>query len=132
MAKIADMLFPMLRERFPGRGLHIQNGPQLCAIFPGVHPDVGDVEVCDDGDEITVYAGNFTHGHFSNYDDVAEEQKARLISEDVIEFLEAVFADQVVFWGSHQGGGGWRRLDLAPHPGPANGEYVWSGPRSAI
>jgi hypothetical protein len=132
MALIADILFPMLRDRFHDRGLHIQNEPQLCAIFPAVHPDVGDIEICDDGDEITVYAGNFTHGHFANYDDITEDQKAKLISEGVVEFLEAVFSDRVAFWGSHQGGGGWRRLDLAPHQVPASGEYVWSGPRNAI
>ncbi len=129
---IADTLFPMLRKRFPDRGLRIETRPEPCAVFPAIHPEVGDIEVCDDGDEVTVYAGTFTHGHFSNYDEIPGEQKAKIISSDVVEFLEAVFSDQVTFWGSHRGGGGWQRLDLAPSEDPDPGEYVWSGPRNAI
>jgi hypothetical protein len=122
----------MLRQRFADHGLRVDTQPQVCAIFPAAHPDVGDIRVCDDGDEVTVYAGNFTHGHFSNYDDIPEQQKATLISENVIDFLEAVFADRVGFWGSHKAGGGWRRLDIGPQKEPKAFEYVWSGPRRTI
>jgi hypothetical protein len=129
---MADTLFPTLRERFPHRGLRFESRPVPCAVFPAVHPDVGDIQVCDDGDEVTVYAGKFTHGHFSNYDEISGPEKRRIISEDVVEFLDAVFTDQVIFWGSHGGGGGWHRLDFGPCEDPEPGEYVWSGPRNAI
>jgi hypothetical protein len=129
---IADTLFPLLRERFADRGIRLESQPQVCAIFPAAHPEVGDIQVCDDGDEVTVYAGNFTHGHFSNYDDLPEGDKARDISESVIDFLEAVFADRVAFWGSHKTGGGWRRLDIGTQEKPKASEYVWSGPRRTI
>jgi hypothetical protein len=129
---IADTLFPMLRERFAGRGLRIETQPRVCAIFPAAHPEVGDIQVCDDGDEVTLYAGNFTHGHFSNYDKIPEQEKAKEISDSVVEFLEAVFADRVAFWGSHKTGGGWRRLDAGLQEKPEASEYVWSGPRQTI
>jgi hypothetical protein len=122
----------MLRVRFPDRGLRVETQPQASAIFPAAHAEVGDIQVCDDGDEVTVYAGSFTHGHFANYDAISDEQKARLISEDVIDFLDAVFADKVAFWGSHKGGGGWRRLDTGSQEKPRASEYVWSGPRRTI
>jgi hypothetical protein len=129
---ISDTLFPMLRERFPDRGMRLESRPEPCAIFPAVHQDVGDIEVCDDGDEVTVYAGKFTHGHFSNYNELSQTEKAQIISADVVEFLDAVFSDQVVFWGSHEGGGGWHRIDIGPYEDPEAGEYVWSGPRNVI
>ena len=86
----------------------------------------------DDGDEVTLYAGKFTHGHFANYDAISDEQKSKLISEDIIEFLEAVFADKVAFWGSHKSGDGWRRLDIGQQERSKAAEYVWSGPRQNI
>lgn len=125
---IADTLVPMLRERFPERGLRVETHPRLRFIFPAAHQDVGDILIYDDGDEITLHAGVFTHGHFSNYDAITDEQKAQLISEDVVNFLTAVFADRVVFWGSRKGGGGWRRLDIGSEESPRESEYVWSGP----
>ncbi len=129
---IFDTLLPMLTVRFPNAGVRIERGERLRAIIPAAHPDVGDIMFQDDGDEVTVYAGNFTHGHFANYDAISDEQKAKLISEDVVDFLDAVFADKVAFWGSHKCGGGWRRLDIGPQKQPEAAEYVWSGPRQNI
>jgi hypothetical protein len=120
----------MLGERFSNRGFRIETKPEVCIVFPAVNPIVGDIQICDDGHEITIYIGSFTHGHFACYDDIPDEQKAKLISEDVVEFLDAVFSDQVAFWGSHQGGGGWRRLDSVSAKASTNSEYVWSGRKS--
>lgn len=105
--------------------------PDPCITFPAKHSQVGDIQIFDDGDEITLVAGHFTHGHFSNYEDIADIEKAKKISEDVADFLNKVFSDQVVFWGSHKHGGGWRTLDSVntyqrKHPE----EYVWSGPKN--
>ncbi len=79
--------------------------------FPAVHADVGDIQIYDDGDEITVVAGNFTHGHFSNYEDISEEESERMIAENVADFLEKLFSDKVVLLGSHKGGGECRVVD---------------------
>ncbi len=77
----------------------------------------------DDGDEVTAYVGHFTHSHFSSYDDISEEAKAREISEDVMIFLEDLFADRVLLWGSHEKGGGWhfsRKTIYPPNPAGRN------------
>jgi hypothetical protein len=132
---IFDYLIPKLKERFPNRGLRVETSPGPRVIFPCVHPEVGDFEIRDDGDELTVCAGNFTHGHFSNFDEkLSKEKKAEQIAEDTITFLESVFADQIVFWGSSRGGGGWHHRS-EPNKffrtgilGKPKKEYVWSGP----
>jgi hypothetical protein len=126
---ISTILIPKLQERFPERGLRINAAPSPCAVFPAIHPEVGDIEIYDDGDELTVVAGNFTHGHFSNYDEgLSAEEKASAISDEVLGFLRDLFADQIVLWGSHQGSGGWfKRGEYSEYKGDAQ-EYVWSGP----
>jgi hypothetical protein len=108
--------------------------PDSCAVFPAIHPAVGDISIRDDGTELTVYIGNFTHLHFAYFeDDLSPEQKAHCIVEGVVQFLEDIFADRVIMWGSHRDGGG-----LSTHGSPGYAElrsprtrlerYVWSGP----
>lgn len=129
---IFEYLIPKLEKTFPNRGLRVDSSKGH-AVFPAIHHNVGDLKIHDDGDEITIYAGSFTHGHFSNYEkDLSREEAAKKISEDVIAFLEATFADKVVFWGSHAGGG-WRRFNepqkqICRDPAEIKGKYVWSGP----
>lgn len=125
---IADTLLPLLQNRFPGQGIIGGNHSEPCITFPAKHAEVGDIQIYDDGDEITLVVGKFTHGHFSNYDDIPEGEKERIIAEDVADFLEKLFTDQVVLWGSHQGGGGWRVLEADTPKKAGRNEYVWSGP----
>lgn len=126
---IRDYLLPLLEERFPQRFTIAPEGMEPCVTFPARHPEVGDVEIHDEGDEVTLVAGLFTHGHFSNYEDVPLAEREREIAEDVVDFLSKLFADQVVLWGSHMGGGGWLVIDPADFDARTypNG-YVWSGP----
>src|SRR5262249_32508638 len=113
----------------PDRGLRIGSSPPPCAVFPAVHPDVGDIQIYDDGDELTVVLGNFTHGHFANYEDnLAIEQKAEKVTEDVVAFLKALFADQIILWGSHERGGGWSGRSDRSDCEEDVPQYVWSGP----
>jgi hypothetical protein len=97
--------------------------------IPAVLPDVGDIVLQDDGDEVTAFVGHFTHSHFSNYDDITIPEKEQSIAEDVAQFLEQLFADRIVMWGSHLGGGGWHTIDCHERSHPKQKEYVWSGPR---
>jgi hypothetical protein len=130
---IAGILIPLLKQRFPNHRIKIGAGSEPCVTFLAVHPEVGDVQIHDDGEEITLIAGNFTHGHFSNYDKIPVEEKEKLIAENVVAFLDKLFADQVVLWGSHKGGGGWRVIASDSVEKSRRGkEYVWSGPRQPI
>jgi len=130
---ITDTLLPELRTRFADRRLHSGTAPNEVAIFPAAHPDVGAVTIWDDGDEATVGIGEITHGHFNPYDNsLSPEQIARRVTEEVIEFLEDLFADRVLLWKSPDGrSGGWRVLTSKTNDSLKEGSnltYLWSGP----
>ena len=128
---IFDCLIPELRQRFPDRGLEVTLAPAPRVVFPAIHPEVGNLVISDDGYEVTLEAGNFTHSHFSNYDEhLSEDQKGMRIAADVAQFLEELFADRIVLWGSHAGSGGWfPRCEQASPLFRSHGRlFVWSGP----
>ena len=88
------------------------------------------MEICDDGDEATVYF-NATHGHFSCYDEkLSTEQREQQITDDVIKFLESLLKDRVVVWQMLGGmAGGWRVLqpgEEPPTPSRARRQFLWS------
>src|SRR5947207_4097372 len=124
---LSSLLIPILRERFPGRGLVEGTPPDPCAVFPGTHPGIRRLSIHDDGGELTVCVDDLTHGHFAEYDDaVPEAEWERRVVDAVVEFLDALFADRVAVWGQAHLGGGWYRID----PGGSGGrhgvqEYVW-------
>jgi hypothetical protein len=128
---ISHFLIPRLQDSFGHRGLRIGNSPDPIAVFPAIHPSVGDIQIFDDGDEITLIAGDFTHGHFNCWDNESFiSEKAIRITNDVINFLDKLFADQIILWGSHKSGGGWRPIDSESfEEDNSSEEYVWSGPR---
>lgn len=98
---IAANLIPALQERFRDRGLRISEASPPVATFPAIHPDVGDIVVCDDGDEVTVYLGNFTHAHFgvrSSDADGSVVDREQHIVDDVLDFLDDVFTDRIEFY----------------------------------
>jgi hypothetical protein len=129
---LSGILLPALKKRFPDRGLRADAARWPCAVFPAAHPAVGDLEICDDGDELIVVAGNFTHGHFSDFDQtLTADEKQRRIVDAVLRFLDDLFADRVVLWGSHEAGGGWYYPEYCEAPEARPPEYVWSGPRPA-
>lgn len=126
---LAEMLIPKLEQRFSGRGLRSDVSGRPCAVFPSVHPDVGDIAIYDDGHELTLEAGEFTHSHFANYDSsLSPHAKAVDIVDAVMDFLDDLFADRVVLWGGHERSGGWYRGDASEFCPPDEQLYVWSGP----
>lgn len=125
---IVDKLIPRLRQRFPDRSVTFDAPPAPVAIFSASHPEVGDVQLFDEGNEVTLVAGPFTHGHFSDFASTSPEEAERHIVDDVVEFLERLFADQIVMWGSHRGGGGWYDRNHDTSVKVAGPLYVWSGP----
>jgi hypothetical protein len=131
---IRDKLIPCLLERFPEAKPRFGVPPKPVVVFPAKHPDVGDIEIFDDGSELTVVAGKFTHGHFADYGSSSEEESAQKIIENVVSFLENLFADQVVLWGAHRESGGWCYRDKPIETIPEIDKlkrgrplYVWSG-----
>ena len=130
---ISDIFIPILRERFPGRGLRTGASPDPIAVFPAMHPAVGDVSIWDDGEEAMVCVGEITHGHFNPYDSsLTPEEVANLVSEDVVAFLDDLFVDRVLLWKSPDGGaGGWRIMEQDHSTSLLDSHdltFLWSGP----
>ncbi len=127
---LSQLLLPVLRERFPDRGLISAEPPDSCAVFPGTHPGIRGVSIYDDGDELTLCIDDLTHGHFAEYaEGLSDAERAERVVESVAEFLDALFTDQVAVWGQANVGGGWYRIDLGGAGGHAGiQEFVWSGP----
>ncbi len=129
---IRDVLIPELQKRFPERGLQIDTTSNRIAAFPAALAEVGKVIIYDDGEEATVMIEHITHGHFNPYNPaLSQDEVDRQVSEDVTDFLEALFEDKILLWVSpSRHAGGWQRIDsgLAEHPVvPEPGHYyVWS------
>jgi len=130
---IRDALIPMLQQRYSNKELTVGDPPGPIATFPPKHLCVGALEICDDGDEATIYIGKITHGHFNPYNaELSQEEIDNQVTEDVIDFLEDVFANRILLWKSKiRGSGGWQHLDYVERPVALDSDseyYVWSGP----
>jgi hypothetical protein len=132
---ITQTLLAALRAHFPNRELRLGTPPEPAIIIPAQHPAVGNISLWDDGDEVTLEIGDITHGHFAVYDVSSADELAQAVTDQVVAFLDTLFADQVLLWKARSGGaGGWHVLDAA-HPFtyqlPANAQcFLWSGPKS--
>ena len=131
LALIRDLLIPALLERYP----EVETGehPDPIAVFQTPWPGVGPIEIVDDGWEATIYVGELTHGHVNPYnDELTQGEIDAIVTEDVLDFLSALFNDEVLVWStvSHNVGG-WIWLNRTEPPAelrPDANYYVWSGP----
>jgi hypothetical protein len=132
---IAQTLLAALRTHFPYRELLLGTPPNPVIIIPAQHPAVGNISIWDDADEVTLEIGDITHGHFGVYNTPGAEELAQAVTEQVIAFLDTLFADRVLLWKARSGGGaGWHVLDAAhafTYQLAASLQcFLWSGPKS--
>ena len=104
---LSSRLLPRLRSSFPDLKLRVGETPDPVIVIEAVHPDVGDVEIYDDGEELTIGLGNFTHAH------VGLGESNERILDLAIALLTDLFSDNLVLWGSHGGSGGYYRKGQA-------------------
>ena len=129
-ATLSSTLIPRLQARFPGQGMRVHEGARPVVTFPPLHPEIGDLTICDDGHELTLCLGNFAHGHFSPFDySCPVEEYAGEVVEQVVAFLEDLFDDRVEFWSDGDGMGGWQAFGKPNSLGRSGvRRFVWSGP----
>jgi hypothetical protein len=130
---ISEYLLPALKTEFAGWEITFDVPPRPVATFPARQEAVGKVSIYDDGEEVTVDIEKITHGHFSQHDaTLPNDEKAKMITKDVIEFLKALFSDRVVLFSAADNRyGGWTRLDLEGSPvglSPSDRSFLWSRP----
>jgi hypothetical protein len=126
---LSQKLIPRLLARFPDRGIRVHEGTQPVASFPAAHPEVGDLLIDDDDEELTISVGELTHGHFipRDYRLLSQEKDEDLI-ERVIEFLDQIFDDRIEFWTEGKAGGWHARRETPLGRWPNRRRFVWSGP----
>ncbi|MEN9217531.1 MAG: hypothetical protein Q6J33_00825 [Gloeomargarita sp. DG_2_bins_126] len=133
---LRDRLIPALQREFAGWEMQLDTPPRPIATFPAAQPAVGRVLIYDDGNEATVWIERIAHGHFHPYDaTLSQAQRDEQVTEDVVDFLRALFGDRVLLYRTAAGGmGGWQRLDLdhaTPVPlglSQSLRYYLWSRP----
>jgi hypothetical protein len=130
---LRDILVSALEQRFPDRDLPSGESPDPIAVFPAAHPEVGDVTIYDDGDEAILHIGDISHGHFGSDDpNCTGAVAAQAVTEQMVHFLDDLFADRVLLWKQPgNGAGGWYLLgynDSSSFMGADDLTYVWSGP----
>jgi hypothetical protein len=129
---IRDVLVPALEGAFPTSGMRVAVHPEPVAVFPAACPEVGDVQIYDDGDEATVVIENVTHHHVNPYDaKMTPSERAEWVTHEVLVFLHALFEDRVFLWSRQKGksGGGWQQPfeRLIPDDVPRDADmFVWS------
>lgn len=131
---IRDYLIPALKAEFSGWEISFDNPPQPVATFPACQDSVGKVTIYDEDDEVMVDIEKITHGHFHCYDEEVTEQdkKEKIIVQNVIDFLKALFSDRVLlFTNPNNRVGGYARLDIGDGPmelSPSYRYFLWSKP----
>ena len=127
---IRDLLIPALRERYP----QVQTGepPHAIAVFEAPHSGIGTLAIRDDEDEATVVLGQLTHFHIFPHDpDLSQMEADQAVTDETLDFLEALFADEVVVWeAADRRQSGITYIDPAKPPElpPGAASFVWSGP----
>ncbi len=114
-----------LQSRFPFIEYTIDDDKKLITI-PNQNKLIGNLDIQDDSDELTIFIGKFTHWHCGYYDKNSnnKNQINETISE-MSEFLSDLFNDRIFLWGSEICGGGFKYID-ENFTTKAQG-YVWSG-----
>jgi hypothetical protein len=136
---VRDILVPMLRERFPDRGLQLGSAPGPIAVFPAAHREVGAASVASSGDDsgVDVAVGGVARDSFFNpyEDEQGTVAAAQGIAQNVVRFLEELFADRLLMWRSDDGATlGWRERGEAGHTAPLVVDdrvyhtYIWTRP----
>ncbi len=112
---LSQVVTSYLKERIPEKIEVVEHGEGRTPFIriKAENSEFGDIELYDDGDEVTIYFGRFTHSHFSNYDEIPLDEKEAQIAEDVYDVLTATFEDELEFWGSHQDSGGFQGVNCA-------------------
>lgn len=135
---IRDLLFEAIRERYADRSVELVEGGERgpVARFPAAHPDVGDLRVDAGPYGVDVHIDDALHDSFHSYDAHLDdgERNRRLLNE-VVRFLDELFADRLLFWkAAEEPGIGWRERGFTGSFDPLVMDnrvyrvYLWSRP----
>ena len=119
-----------LSEKFPNQFTVELDENHSFIRFPAKSPEFGDVEIYEEyPGAYIVNVGKFTHSHFDCYEG-SEDEQMKKAAEIIIDFLEELFADRVICYGTDIWGGfyvkGYYENDERTNDGCTD-YFVWSG-----
>lgn len=81
------------------------DGPHATATIPARHPDVGDITIYDDGDELTIEIGHKHHTHISsyNYGSYPEAERLGIVAREAAAFVDDIMRDRVCITANFKG-----------------------------
>lgn len=137
---LRDILVPALRERYRDRRVQLfadaERGP--LARFPAAHPEIGDLELAASARDtgVNVRIGDVLHDDFYSLDThLTDAERHRRVMEEVVRFLDELFADRLLFWKGTDGDAfGWRERGITGSLDPLVLDnrrylvYLWSHP----
>jgi hypothetical protein len=122
-SELGTLCLQLIPERFPLDKFVVNRAENPIVRFPAAHFEVGDLEISDDVDELTVSIGDITHVHFDCFETDWDIGRRRLaIVDDVSHFVREVLAEEVELFKTWYGGGS------APRGKGSGQVFVWSGP----
>lgn len=131
MSAIKTVVLPRLRERFPG-GRYDDTDPKVIVTFAGP-PEIGELKVWDDGDEVRVGIGEFTHVHITAFEskpydaDISKEEIVKRVAKEVLTFLDDFFAERIVVWTEPRGVVTVGPVEAMPAPDGTQKSFSWKG-----
>ncbi len=113
---------------------------QLVLTLPAANPEVGELTIWIDEDEITIGIGEHFHCHFPTYlhDDVAPSNAQQEAVEQAVAYVLDVLNNRIVLQIHSEGGqvrwSGTYHLDRYPEwkTSPGTRQYLWSGPLKSM
>ena len=116
----------ILNKRFANQFEVISTDEHSYVKFPAKNLEFGDVIIYEEEPgSYLIVLGKFTHTHVDGCDETGDEFYG-FATGDIFDFLEDIFADQIVCRGSHEGGGGFRWVEDW-RPTGYDDYFVWSG-----
>ncbi len=123
LSELGKLCVELVPQRFAKTGCSVDIARNPIIKFAAAHPDVGDLTVYDDGEDLTIYVGDITHVHFGCYeDDWSEDRKRLAIVDDVSHFVREVITEEIELFKTSFAGG------FAPRGEGKGLVLVWTGP----
>lgn len=135
---LRDTLARELTERFAEHELRIGAPPDPLAEFPAIHQGIGNLTMrADDRSySVAIEIGTIFGTDFTNYDThLDDRERAGRVTNEVMRFLNELFADRLLFWRVEDGrGSAWRErgesgpIDPLVCDNRVYHTYLWSRP----
>ena len=130
-----EMVLDAIKRQFPDVVFEVLEGAQPFARLAAPYGGIGDLELHDDGNEVTIDFRHISHTHLNPYRKMPREALANWLAESVVEFLKALFEDRILLYTAVDGLQGGQQISEVPfsRSEPVAGMdgfncYLWSGP----